>query len=102
LKRGQIFHFPILSRRLSLSTVTNALIRDLQNVKKWKKSIQCCQLKFFQCSKHKQFLFLNFLINVLFCPPPVSLKWIKCLKPLHIVCSCYLIFSRNGASYVSF
>jgi hypothetical protein len=37
----------------SHSTVTNALTRALQSVNKRNKNIQCCQLKFFQCSQHK-------------------------------------------------
>jgi hypothetical protein len=49
---GQVSYFPILSHGLSLNTITNALTQALLNVNK-RKSIQCCQLKFFQCSQHK-------------------------------------------------
>jgi hypothetical protein len=57
-KIGQVSHFLILSHGLSLNTTTNALTRALQSVKK-RKNIQCCQLKFFQCSQYKQILFLS-------------------------------------------
>jgi hypothetical protein len=40
---------PILSRRLSLNTITNALAQTLRSVNKRNKNIQCCQVKFFQC-----------------------------------------------------
>jgi hypothetical protein len=62
--------FQILSHWLPLNTITNALTQALQSKNKWK-NIQCCQLKFFQCSQHKLILFLNFLVFPLFCPPPV-------------------------------
>jgi hypothetical protein len=67
-KIGQVSHFPILSHGLSLNTITNALTRPLHSVNK-RKNIQCCQLDFFQCSQHKQILFLDFSVFPLFCPP---------------------------------
>jgi hypothetical protein len=67
-KIGQVCHSPILSHGLSLNTITNALTWALQRVNK-RKTIQYYQLKFFQCSQHKQILFLNFLVLPLFCPP---------------------------------
>jgi hypothetical protein len=45
-------HFPITSQGLLLNTIVNALTQALQSVKKWK-DMQCCQLKFLQCSQHK-------------------------------------------------
>jgi hypothetical protein len=54
-------------------TDTNALTLALQSVNK-QKTIQCCQLKFFQCRQHKQILFLSFLVFPLCCSPPVCLK----------------------------
>jgi hypothetical protein len=51
-KIGQVSHFPVPSHGLSLNTITNALTRALQSVNKRKKSVQGCQLKFFQCSEH--------------------------------------------------
>jgi hypothetical protein len=51
---GQVSSFPILSHGLSLSTITtNSLTQTLQSVNKQNKNIQCCQLKFFQCSEDK-------------------------------------------------
>jgi hypothetical protein len=44
--------FWFFSHGLSHNTITNALTRELQSVNKWK-NIQCCQVKFFQCSQHK-------------------------------------------------
>jgi hypothetical protein len=41
------------------NTIINALTWALQSVNKRKKNIQCCQLKFFQCSQHKHILFLS-------------------------------------------
>jgi hypothetical protein len=69
-KIRQVVHFPIISHGLSLSTITNALTRVLQSVNELK-NIQCYQLKFLQCSQHKQILFLYILVFPLFCPPPV-------------------------------
>jgi hypothetical protein len=51
-KIEQVSHFRILSHGLSLNTISKALTRALQGVNK-RKNIQCCQLMFFQCSKHK-------------------------------------------------
>jgi hypothetical protein len=68
-KIGQIYYFPVLSRGLLLSTITNALAQALHIGNKWKRNIQFCQLKYFQCSHHKQILFLNFLVFPLFRPP---------------------------------
>jgi hypothetical protein len=51
----------ILSHGLPHNTIINAPTRALQNVNK-RKNIQCCQLKFIQCSRNKQFLFLSFLM----------------------------------------
>jgi hypothetical protein len=73
-KIGQVSNFLILSHGLSLNTITNVLTRALQSVNKLK-NFQCCQLKFFQCSQHKQILFLNFLMFPLFCPPPVPAEY---------------------------
>jgi hypothetical protein len=42
-------------------------LRKHYSVKK-RKNIQCYQLKFFDCSQHKQILFLNFLVFPLFGP----------------------------------
>jgi hypothetical protein len=42
----------------------------LQSVNK-RKNIQCCQLKFFQCSQQKLIIFFNFLGFPLVCPPPI-------------------------------
>jgi hypothetical protein len=41
--------------------------QSLQSVNKWKKNIQCWQLKFFQCSQHKFYVFFNFLVFPSFC-----------------------------------
>jgi hypothetical protein len=68
-KIGQVSYFSILSHGLSLNTITNAVTRELQCLNKWKKNIQWCQLKYFQCSQHKRILFLNFLVFPLFCSP---------------------------------
>jgi hypothetical protein len=70
-KIGPVPNFPILSHGLSLNTNANALTRALQSVNKRKKNIQCCQLKFFQRSQHKQIPFLSFLAFPLFCPLPL-------------------------------
>jgi hypothetical protein len=54
LSKSDVTHFLILSHGLSLNAITNALTRALQSsVNKQKKNIQCCQLKFFQCSQYK-------------------------------------------------
>jgi hypothetical protein len=58
------------SDSFTLNTITNALTQALQSVNKWK-NIQYSQLKFFQCSQHKQILFLNSLVFPLFRPLPV-------------------------------
>jgi hypothetical protein len=50
-------------------------MQALQSVNKRMKNIQYCPLKFFQCSQHRQILFLNFLVFPLFCPPPVGKMW---------------------------
>jgi hypothetical protein len=63
--------------RTALNTITNALTRALQSVNKGKKDIRCCQLKLFECSQHKQILFLNILVFPLFCSPPVYFKMSK-------------------------
>jgi hypothetical protein len=70
-KIGEVSHFLILSHGLWLNTITKALTRMLQSVKK-RKNIQCFQLKFLQCSQHKQILFLIFLVFPLFSPSSVS------------------------------
>jgi hypothetical protein len=52
--------------------------QSLQSVNKGKNIL--CQPKFFQCSHHKQILFLNFLLFPLFCPPPAYGKSILRLR----------------------
>jgi hypothetical protein len=68
LKIGQISHFPILSHGLPLSTITNALRRTLQSVNKGKNNFQCCQLKFFHCSQHKNSIQVLSVSIILFTP----------------------------------
>jgi hypothetical protein len=48
------------SHGLSFNTITNALTLALQSINK-QKNIQCCYLKFFERSQHKQILFFQFL-----------------------------------------
>jgi hypothetical protein len=66
-----VVHSDIWNKKPPFNTITNALTRALQSVNKRKNNIQCYQLKFFQCSQHKQTLSRNFLMFPLFCPLPV-------------------------------
>jgi hypothetical protein len=58
----------------TISEHNNVLTRALQTVKQLK-NIQCCQLKFFQCSQHE--LLINFLILPLIYPHMVWWTAIK-------------------------
>jgi hypothetical protein len=47
---GQASYFAIPSHGISLNIITNALEPAVESVRKQKKHIQCCQLKFPECS----------------------------------------------------
>jgi hypothetical protein len=102
-KIGQVSCFPILSHGLPLNTIPNALTLTLQSVTK-QKNMQCCQLKLFQCSQHKQILFLNFLVFLLFCSPP----YVRAYRPLlsRLNCSVCIfpafMYSQDGVDHVVF
>jgi hypothetical protein len=73
----------------------------LQSVNKRKKNISCCQRKSFQCSQHKQIIFLNFLVFPLFCPILcvcvfVYIEWPKILLSSKI----HTIISQKFLYYV--
>jgi hypothetical protein len=84
LDKSPIFHFLHMDCHSKQSLMHQHW--GLQNVNKWKNTL-CWQLKFFQCSQHKQILFLNSLAFPLFCPSHVR---------VHIYCDMMAESQNNG------